>query len=105
MLLRELAQYNAVEDYYPWRPVETNDYVFLDFYSIDPEVTAYQVHPEGTITLTVQVLSTDLKTDCVFAHEVTVRPLENGRFQYVGNKVTFQTGYGLPYSEPRLTWK
>ena len=105
VLLRKLAQYNAVEDYYPWRPVETNDYVFLDFYSIDPEVTAYQVHPEGTITLTVQVLSTDLKTDCVFAHEVTVRPLENGRFQYVGNKVTFQTGYGLPYSEPRLTWK
>ena len=105
VLLRELAQYNAVEDYYPWRPVESNDYVFLDFYSIDPEVTAYQVNPDGTITLTVQVLSTDLKTDCVFAHEVTVRPLENGRFQYVGNEVTYQTVYGLPYSVPRLTWK
>lgn len=42
------------------------------------------------------MLSTDLKTDCLFAHEVTVRPLENGRFQYVGNKVTYQTEYGLP---------
>ena len=41
------------------------------------------------------MLSTDLKTDCLFAHEVTVRPLENGRFQYVGNKVTYQTEYGL----------
>lgn len=48
----------------------------------------YQVNTDGTITLTVQALSTDLKTDCLFAHEVTVRPLENGRFQYVGNKVT-----------------
>ena len=105
LLLRELAQYNAAEDYYPWRPVESNDYVFLDFYSIDPEVTAYQVNPDGTITLTVQVLSTDLKTDCLFAHVVTVRPLENGRFQYVGNEVTYQTEYGLPYSVPRLTWK
>lgn len=41
------------------------------------------------------MLSTDLKTDCLFAHEVTVRPLENGRFQYVGNKVTYQTEYGF----------
>lgn len=50
------------------------------------------------------MLSTDLKTDCLFAHEVTVRPLENGRFQYVGNKVTYQTEYGLPFCEPRITW-
>lgn len=101
---RELAQYNAEGDYYPWRQVETNDYVFLYYYTIESEVTAYQINADGTITLTVEMLSTDLKTDCLFAHEVTVRPLEDGKFQFVSNKVTYQTEYGLPFDAPRLTW-
>ncbi|EPB8170386.1 MULTISPECIES: DUF6070 family protein [Bacteria] len=67
-------------------------------------MTEYKINSDGTLTLTVAMLSTDLKTDCLFAHEVTVRPLENGRFQYVGNKVTYQTEYGLPFCEPRITW-
>lgn len=102
--LRQVAQYNAEGDYYPWRPVETNDYVFLYYYTVESEVTAYRGNSDGTLTLTVEMLSTDLATDCLFAHEVTVRPLENGRFQFVGNKITYQTEYGLPYCEPRLTW-
>lgn len=102
--LRQIAQYDEEGQYYPWRPVETNDYVFLYYYTCESEVTAYSINSDGTITLTVEMLSTDLKKDCLFAHEVTVRPLENGRFQYVGNKVTYQTEYGLPFCEPRLTW-
>ena len=78
--------------------------MFLWYYSFEPEVTAYTKNADGTITLTVEALSTDLKMDCLFAHEVTVRPLENGRFQYVGNRVTYQTEYGLPYAVPRLEW-
>lgn len=101
---RKLAQYDAESNYYPWRPLETNDFVKLWYYTIEPEVTAYTVNSDGTITLTVEVLSTDLKMDCLFAHEVTIRPLENGQFQYVGNRVTYQTEYGLPYSVPRLMW-
>lgn len=101
---REMAQYDATDDYYPWRQLWTNDFVFLYFYTVEPEVTGYTVHSDGTITLTVEMLSTDLKTDCLFAHEVTVRPLGNDKFQFVGNKVTYQTEYGLPYCEPRLTW-
>lgn len=102
--LRQVAQYNAEGDYYPWRPIETNDYVFLYYYTVESEVTAYRGNSDGTITLTVEMLSTDLATDCLFAHEVTVRPLENGNFQYISNKVTYQTEYGLPFCEPRLTW-
>lgn len=101
---RKLAQYDTESNYYPWRPLETNDFVKLWYYTIEPEVTAYTVNYDGTITLTVEVLSTDLKMDCLFAHEVTIRPLENGQFQYVGNRVTYQTEYGLPYSIPRLMW-
>ena len=101
---REMAQYDAAGDYYPWRQIQTNDFVFLYYYTVEPEVTGYKVNADGTITLTVEMLSTDLATDCLFAHEVTVRPLENGNFQFVGNKVTYQTEYGLPYSKPRFTW-
>lgn len=102
---RKLAHYDAEGNYYPWRQIHTNDYVFLHYYTVESEVTAHHVNPDGTITLTVEMLSTDLKTDCLFAHEVTVRPLEDGKFQFVGNKVTYQTEYGLPYCEPRLTWE
>lgn len=101
---RELARYDAVENCYPWCQLETNDFVKLWYYDIEPQVIACRENSDGTITLTVEVLSTDLKMDCVFAHEVTIRPQGNGLFQYVGNMVTQQTEYGLPYCEPRLTW-
>ena len=99
-----LARYDAEGNYYPWRPLNTNDFVLIWYYNVDPEVTAYAVNPDGTMTLTVEMLSTGLKMDCLFAHEVTIRPLENGNFQYVGNRVTYQTEYGLPYTIPRLMW-
>lgn len=101
---RDMAHYDAEGECYPWRDIQTNDFVFLYYYAIEPEVTGYRVNPDGTVTLTVDVLSTDLKTDRLFAHEVTVRPLDDGSFQYVGNQVTYQTENGLPYCEPRLTW-
>lgn len=101
---REMAQYDAEGDYYPWRMIQTNDFVFLYYYTVEPEVTGYKVNSDSTITLTVEMLSTDLAMDCLFAHEVTIRPLENGKFQYISNKITYQTEYGLPFCEPRLTW-
>ena len=101
---REIAQYDAEGDYYPWRMIQSNDFVFLYYYTVEPEVTGYTVNSDGTITLTVEMLSTDLATDCLFAHELTVRPLDNGKFQFVGNRITYQTEYGLPFCEPRLTW-
>lgn len=103
--LRDLALYAADGGYYPWRPIETNDFVHLWYYVCEPEVTAYQVNPDATMTLTVEALSTDLKMDCLFAHEVTIRLCENGRFQYVGNKVTYQTEYGLPENRARVFWE
>lgn len=101
---RKLANYEPEGDYYPWRPLDTNDFGKLWFYTIEPEVTACRNNPDGTVTLTVEVMSTDLKTDCIFAHEVTIRPLQDGGFQYAANKVTYQTEYGLPYCEARLSW-
>ena len=101
---RQMAQYDAEKDGYPWRKIVTNDLVFLYYYSCEPEVSSYRANDDGTLTLTVEAISTDLKLDCLFAHEVTVRPLKDGSFQFVGNKVTYQTEYGLPFCEPRLSW-
>lgn len=101
---RQMAQYDAEKDGYPWRKIVTNDLVFLYYYSCEPEVSSYRANDDGTLTLTVEAISTDLKLDCLFAHEVTVRPLKDGSFQFVGNKVTYQTEYGLPFCESRLSW-
>lgn len=102
---RRLAHYDPASDSYPWRPIGTNDYVFLSYYTIEPEVTACRENADGTLTLTVEALSTDLKLDCLFAHALTVRPLEDGTFQYVRNRVTYQDEkYGLPFCTPRQTW-
>ena len=102
--LRENAQYNEAEDCYFWYPIQTNDYAFLKYYTIEPQVTSIHENQDGTITIYVELLSTDLKTDCLFSHAVTIRPFENGAFEYVANKITYQTEYGLPYSEPRQAW-
>lgn len=104
--LRQLGQYDAQTDTYPWHQVDSNDYTFyLSYYTIEPEVIACRTNADGTLSLTVQVLSTDLGIDCLFSHEVTVRPTEGSGFQFVGNKMLSQTEYGLPFCEPRLTWE
>ena len=103
--LRTLAGFDPEKNTYPWRQIQGNDLVsILGYYSIEPEVTAYRANPDGTITLTVQVLSRDLKTDCLFSHEVTVRPEEEGGFRFVANRMLSQKEQGLPYCQPRLTW-
>ena len=103
--LRSLAGFDPEKNTYPWRQIQGNDLVsILGYYSMEPEVTAYRVNPDGTVTLTVQVLSKDLKTDCLFSHEVTVRPEEGGGFRFVANRMRSQKEQGLPYCQPRLTW-
>ncbi len=62
-----------------------------------------QEHPDGTMTLTVQVYSPEVKTDDLFTHEVTLRLGEEGAFQYVGNRVIRIGPWGLPYAKPRKT--
>lgn len=104
--LRALAHYDSATDTYPWRPLIGDDFVEqLLYYRIQPEVTAYRNNGDGTLTLTVDALCTDLAQDRLFSHELTVRPLENGAFQYVSNRVTYLCDVGLPYCQPRLSWE
>ena len=46
-----------------------------------------------------------VQTDCIFSHELTILALSSGWFEYVSNRVTFQTEHGLPNAAPRLSAK
>ncbi len=100
--LRDLCQYEESSHTYPWRPVEGNTVLVLDPAFRQPEVVEAAENPDGTLLLTVQVASPDVKTSNLFTHEVTVRPMEGGGFQYVGNRVTYVSDHGLPPAMARF---
>lgn len=100
--LREACQYDEASTSYPWRPVYGNDLTAWKDPIRQPEVVDAAHNADGTMTLTVQVHSPEVKTDRLFIHEVTLRPMEDGGFQYVGNKVTYISEWGLPYSGTRF---
>ena len=99
---RKASGYDAEADAYPWRPVFGDDLTTWKYPMCEPEVVSRTRNSDGTLTLTVQVYSRELKTDRLFTHEVTVRLLENGGFQYTANRVTYVSDRGLPPSMPRF---
>lgn len=103
--LHALAGFDAQTESYPWCPIETNDMERYDYPAVEPYITQILENADGTKTLLVSCLSTDIPTDCLFSHELTVRDLPDGGFQFVSNRVTFQTGLGLPNDAPRLRAK
>ena len=103
--LRALAGYDGQSDSYPWRPIRTNDMELYDYPTTEPYITDVRENPDGTTTLLLSCLSTDVPTDCIFSHELTIRALSSGGFEYVSNRVTFQTEHGLPNAVPRLSAK
>lgn len=69
-----------------------------------PEVTAVEREGDRTLRLTVEAVWEMEMTDCAMKSELVIRILQDGRFQYVSNEVTFQEEE-LPYFwyKPRLT--
>lgn len=51
------------------------------------EVIGFTENSDGTITLTANVVFPHSGNSKVYSHEVVVRPLENGRMQYVSNRI------------------
>lgn len=85
--LRDIARYDPKTDSYPWRAVHGDDLTAWELPFFQPEVTKCTGNPDGTLTLTVQVGCLDRKTNALLTHAVTVRPLEDGGFQYAGNAI------------------
>lgn len=67
-----------------------------------PEVTGYTENADGTLTMTVNAVFPYEHTARAFAHEVTIRLLENGAFQYVSNRMLDGT-YEAWWRTERLT--
>ena len=68
------------------------------------EVVAFTENNDGTITLTANVVFPYAGDSKVYAHEVVVRPLENGRVQYVSNRIIpSEDNYRETWHTPRLT--
>ena len=88
--LRALAGYDGQSDSYPWRPIRTNDMELYDYPAVEPYITDVRENPDGTMTLLLSCLSTDIPTDCIFSHELTVRDasIQVG-FEYVSNHITY----------------
>ena len=69
-----------------------------------PEVVKYTENEDGTITLTVHVVFPYKSISKVYAHEVVIRPLDNGGVQYVSNRIIpSEDNYEVTWHKPRLT--
>ena len=68
------------------------------------EVVGFTENNDGTITLTANVVFPYAGDSKVYAHEVVVRTLENGRVQYVSNRIIpSEDNYRETWHTPRLT--
>ncbi|EEG74891.1 hypothetical protein CLOHYLEM_04852 [[Clostridium] hylemonae DSM 15053] len=84
--LRQKTNFNEADGTYRYRPRglydkgTTPDVPF-------PEVTAYEEKADGTVKLTVNAVWPKKSMEKAFSHEVVVRPLEDGTYEYVSNHV------------------
>lgn len=94
--------YHAQEQTYEYKPRGFYEIEYPEYpYS---EVIGYTKNEDGTITLTVNVVFPYRGIAKVFAHEVVIRPLENGGVQYVANRVIPSEDNDAPmWYHPRLT--
>lgn len=97
---RERSLYDSETNNYPWQEICCENVTFYP--TVEAEVTNYQENADGTFMLTVNARCNDYKTDCLFTHEVTIRPLENGDYQYLSNKITYKSDITMPPNNPRL---
>ena len=69
-----------------------------------PEVTGYKELEDGTVQLTVEAVWEMEMLDCVMKSELVVRPMKDGSFQYVSNRViSREEGMTNFWYKPRLT--
>lgn len=102
--LQSKTTYYAEDSVYEYRPrgfyeAEYPEYPY-------PEVVGFTENEDGTITLTVNVVFPHAGESKVYAHEVVVRPLEDGGIQYVSNKIIpSEDNCEETWHTPRLTWE
>ena len=86
--IREWAVFDEEYGTYAWTRLGCMNYAPTFFGTSLPEVIHVENNADGTVTLTVDaVCEMILCNDAVITHELTVRFLEDGSFQYLGNEI------------------
>ena len=102
--LQSKTIYNAEDKTYEYKPRGFEEVEYLEYpYS---EVIGFTENGDGTLTLTANVVFPYVGDSKVYAHEVVVRPLENGGVQYVSNRIIpSEDNCEETWHTPRLTAK
>ena len=100
--LQSKTVYYAENETYEYKPRGFEEVEYPEYpYS---EVVGFTENSDGTLTLTANVVFPYAGNSKVFAHEVVVRPLENGGVQYVSNRIIpSEDNYRETWHTPRLT--
>lgn len=102
--LQSKTIYNAEDKTYEYKPRGFEEVEYPEYpYS---EVIGFTENGDGTLTLTANVVFPYVGDSKVYAHEVVVRPLENGEVQYVSNRIIpSEDNCEETWHTPRLTAK
>ena len=100
--LQSKTVYDSVDSTYEYKPRGFEEVEYPEYpYS---EVVGFTENSDGTITLTANVVFPYVGDSKVYAHEVVVRPLEDGGVQYVSNRIIpSENNYRETWHTPRLT--
>lgn len=100
--LQSKTIYYAEDETYKYKPRGFEEVEYPEYpYS---EVVGFTENSDGTLTLTANVVFPYAGDSKVYAHEVVVRPLENGSVQYVSNRIIpSEDNYRETWNTPRLT--
>lgn len=86
-LLENCDVYDSGKRIYAWEKLGCMNYAPNAFGTSAPEITDMKENENGTTTITVDAVCEMLGNDAVFTHELTVRFLDDGGIQYLGNHV------------------
>ena len=100
--LQSKTVYDSEDFTYEYKPRGFEEVEYPEYpYS---EVIGYTENSDGTITLTANVVFPYSGNSKVYAHEVVVRPLEDGGVQYVSNRIIpSEDNSEETWHTPRLT--
>ena len=100
--LQSKTVYYSEDSTYEYKPRGFEEVEYPEYpYS---EVIGYTENSDGTITLTANVVFPYSGNSKVYAHEVVIRPLEDGRVQYVSNRIIpSEDNSEETWHTPRLT--
>ncbi len=101
--IRKQAVFDEEKQTYAWVRLGCFNYELHSFRTSVPEVTQIRKNKDGTMTLTVDaVCEMILCDDAVITHELTIRTLENGGFQYLGNHILGDGMKSIPKYQYRV---